>query len=197
MKALDYFFDWALYEGDIVAAGGSVEYTGEIIYKGYGYTIEGAYISLKGNSFHGFMKRFKLGNAVLCTYGENSNTEDAVRHKKINKCNIELALNDMDRKSADFFEGRLVRDFQLWLISMAEIVFFVMMSVCAFKSWVNFNMRYLLMLAICLIGLSLLFYLRMVCKARTPENYRARFWTDQQLQKYEMPSDEELLAGKK
>ena len=197
MRAVDYFFDWGLYEGDIVFAGGSVEYTGEIIYKGYGYTVEGAYISLKGDSFHGYMKRFKNGNAVLCSYGENSKTCEDYKHKAIAKCNMQLTLNDMDRQSANFFECRLLRDFLLWVIAIAEIVFFGAMSFAIFKLLSGLHIGYLLMLASCFFALSLMFYLRMVCKARTPVSYRARLWTDEQLQKFEMPSDEELLNENK
>lgn len=195
MKFFSYFFDLGVYEGDIIAAGGSVDYTGEVIYQGYSYSIEGACLSLNGYSLHGYMKRFKRGNAVLCSYGNNE--DDVSSHKKIARCDILLALNDMDRRSANFFEFRLFRDFLLWLIAIGEIILLISAIICFCKFIIGFRMAYLFLMAISGMGLSLMFYLRMACKAKTPLSYKAKLWTDEQLQRYEMPSDEDLLNDKK
>jgi len=196
MKVLDYFFDWGIYEGDILAAGGEVDYTGEVIYRGYGYIIEGAHLSLNGYMLHGYMKRFHMGNAVLCSYGENDKSDGVPKHKKIAKCDIALALNDMDRQSADFFECRLVRDCLLWIIAAIQLLLIIVYPICFYVVFSSSQIcRLVLTIAFFLLS-SLLFYLRMLCKSKNPATYKARFWTDKELQSFEMPSDEELLKEK-
>lgn len=193
MNLLNYFFDWGIYEGDIIAAGGKVEYTGEVIYHGYGYVVERAVLSLGEHLLYGYMKRFKMGNAVLCSLGDG---DDTSVHKKIAKCNIALALNDVDRRNANFFEWRLLRDFLLWVIGIVEVALLFLVLFAIYKICNGLCIGIFLLLA-SFIGLSLMFYLRMKCKSGSPLSYKARLWTDERLQNFHMPSDEELLKEKK
>lgn len=63
--------NWFIYETDIVALGGTVLYTGNIIVKSRRSSVKEAIITLAGTNITVYMECFRDGSSVLCNFLEN------------------------------------------------------------------------------------------------------------------------------
>lgn len=159
-----------LYEGDVVYSGGTVEYTGEVVHKGLGYHVEKATIALSKYSFVGYMKRFKMGNAVLCGYKLKENTENYKQYRGMTKT---LRLNDIEDDA--IFVFRAIREYFLIWLSILMIVFFIGFGKCIDGYlFYGYGINTVYMSVVFLIAVFIMKYLKKVCKARLPYGYVPR-----------------------
>ncbi len=157
-----------IYEGDVIYSGGTVEYTGEVVHRGVLYTVEKAVVSLGSYSFTGYMKRFRAGNAVLCSHKlkdcQSSNYKQYYSMVKM------LRRNDVNDDA--IFVFRAVREFMLLGLSALMILFL-------FGLWKCFDcffleqrgMSAIFMGLVFVIAIFLMKYLKYLCKIRLPYGY--------------------------
>ena len=108
-----YWTNWGVYEEDIVFLGGSVEYSGSIVKKGWNYTVEKAVVNIMGNSCIAHMKRYdkeRKSSAVLCCFEDRNGV---VKDNLFPPAREFLfTLNDLAAENDDFLEYRFIREFK-------------------------------------------------------------------------------------
>ena len=187
--SLKYCLDFGIYELDVLYAGGKVEYTGEVIYKGFGYSVEKAIISLGGFELVGYMKRFKRGNAVYCLY--SSKGLEFTKQEWKAKYEIKKILSDKELHDVDFYEFHAVRDVLIFLTSLVSIGT-IIMSIYCFNQWMSdFESSRLYMIFVCVGAFILMLNMRGVCKSLEMKNYKAKLFRQEDLEKFRRMYDDE------
>ena len=164
-------FEKEIFEGDIIYSGGNVEYTGDIVHRGMGYHVEKAIVSLGTYRFTGYMKRFKAGNAVLCSYKLKDTHSD--NYKQYYSIVKKLRRNDIT--DDDIFVFRAVREFMLFGLSVLMFVFFMGVGKCVdMFIFYERGISAIFMGLIFLIAIIIMKYLKRLCKIRLPYGYVPR-----------------------
>lgn len=178
------FRELDLYEGDIVYAGGVVNYSGCIVKKGIGYTVEKATIMLGDYVLCGYMKKYRSGNAVLCA--NKSNIDNNMGYMLV-KDKIASVLRKRDMADDNFFTFRAVRELLTLFLNLVIFLLVLFSFYCFCQFLGGFYTGFLAMIGICMISIAIMNVLKVSCKTRLPYGYQARSWLTAELRECYLP----------